>query len=123
VIKTRIFDVAAVGVIVAVRVVSVKVDELMVVEVVVVALTTCNTFPPAAGAAHFNPVAVALSATKPAILQEQSQRIVLSTQLRLASSQVQKPSVGLGAGGFQKEPDLIQDGYGCGVTNISSSGL
>jgi hypothetical protein len=31
--------------------------------------------PPAA--AHFNPVAVALSATKPAILQEQSQRIVL----------------------------------------------
>jgi hypothetical protein len=30
-----------------------------------------------AGAAHFKPVASALSATKPAILQEQSQRIVV----------------------------------------------
>jgi len=40
--------------------------------------TTCNTLPPPpAGAAHLSPVAVALSATKPAILQEQSQRIVL----------------------------------------------
>ncbi len=75
---------------------------------------------PLEGAAHFNPVAVALSATKPAILQEQSQRIVLSTQLRLDSSQDHLPSVGIGVGGFQKEPDLIQDGYGFGAINISS---
>jgi hypothetical protein len=68
-------------------------------------------------------VAVELFATKPAILQEQSQRIVLSTQLRLASSQVQFIPSGLGVGGFQNEPDLVQDGYGCGVTNISSLGL
>jgi hypothetical protein len=33
--------------------------------------------PPVAGVSHFKPVAVELSATKPAILQEQSQRIVL----------------------------------------------
>jgi hypothetical protein len=36
---------------------------LITVEVVVVALTTCNNLPPAAGAAHFKPVASALSAT------------------------------------------------------------
>jgi hypothetical protein len=33
---------------------------------------------PLEGAAHLSPVVSALSATKPAILQEQSQRIVLS---------------------------------------------
>ena len=43
--------------------------------VVVPELTTCNTFPPAAAAAHFKPVASALSATN--LIQEQSQRIVL----------------------------------------------
>jgi hypothetical protein len=65
-------------VIVAVKLVSIKVLEVLVVNVVVVPSTTCSTFPPAATAAHLSPVAVALSATKPAILQEQSQRIVLS---------------------------------------------
>jgi hypothetical protein len=63
--------------------------------------------PPLAGACHSSPVAVALFAT---ILQEQSQRIVLSTQLRLNSSQFQKPSVGIGVGAFQNDPSLIQDG-------------
>ena len=100
---------------------SVKAAVLLLNPSVFAVDTTCNTLPPPpAGAAHLSPVAVALSAT---ILQEQSQRIVLLTQLRLASSQDQKPSVGLGVGGFQKEPNLIQDGYGCGITNISSSGL
>jgi len=45
---------------------------------VVGAFTRTNVLAPPAGAAHLRPVASALSATKPAILQEQSQRIVLS---------------------------------------------
>ena len=39
-----------------------------------------NVEPPP-GVAHFKPVASALSATKPAILQEQSQRIVLDKRI------------------------------------------
>ena len=51
-------------------------DEEKVAEVVV--LTTCNTLPPAAGAAHFNPVGeTELSATKWGMFLEQSLRIVL----------------------------------------------
>ena len=45
-----------VGVIVAVIVVSCSAVFAMVVCVVVVALTTCNTLPPLAGAAHLRPV-------------------------------------------------------------------
>ncbi len=52
-----------VGVIVAVIVVSVKVELVILVEVVVVALTTCSTLPPA-GVAHLSPVVSALSAVK-----------------------------------------------------------
>jgi hypothetical protein len=58
---------------------STKVLAVLDVNVSVLAvLTTCKTLPPPAAAAHLSPVAVELSATKPAILQEQSQRIVLS---------------------------------------------
>jgi hypothetical protein len=65
-------------VIVAVIVVSVKLPEEIDVDVFVKPWTTCKTLPPPlAGVAHFKPVASALSATKSAILQEQSQRIVL----------------------------------------------
>jgi len=69
--------VARVGVIVAVIVVSVRVVVAIVVGVVVVALTTCNTFPPPAGAAHLSPVGLTeLSATKWGMFLEQSLRIV-----------------------------------------------
>jgi hypothetical protein len=67
--------VARVGVIVAVIVVSVYAVVAMFVLVEVVALTTCNTLPPPAGAAHLSPVLSELSATN--LIQEQSQRIVL----------------------------------------------
>jgi hypothetical protein len=58
-------------------VVSVKVPLAIVVVVVVVAPTTCKTLPPPEAAAHFKPVASALSATN--LIREQSQRIVLDT--------------------------------------------
>jgi hypothetical protein len=56
---------------------SSKVVPVLATDVKLARFTSVNPEPPA-GAAHLSPVAVALSATKPAILQEQSQRIVLS---------------------------------------------
>ena len=61
--NAKIFDVAADGVIVAVKLVSAKFVVELLAEVPVVPITTCKTLPPPAGAAHANPVAVALSAT------------------------------------------------------------
>jgi hypothetical protein len=55
---------------------SSKVVPVLATDVKLARFTSVNPEPPA-GAAHLSPVAVALSATKPAILQEQSQRIVL----------------------------------------------
>ena len=43
---------------------SVKVELVTLTSVLVVAETTCKTFPPPAGATHFKPVVSALSATK-----------------------------------------------------------
>jgi hypothetical protein len=86
---------------------AIAVYVVFAIDCVAVLFTPQPTNAVLAGACHLSPVASAESAT---ILQEQSQRIVLSTQLRLASSQDHLPSVGIGVGGFQKEPDLIQDG-------------
>jgi hypothetical protein len=63
--KISIFDVAAVGVIATeIPVISVKTPVVELEKVSVFAVdTTCNTFPPPAGATHFKPVASTLSAT------------------------------------------------------------
>ena len=77
VIKTKTFDDAELGVMLAVMPVVAITLVLLVALVVIFALTTCNTFPPAAGAAHFNPVGeTELSATKWGMFLEQSLRIV-----------------------------------------------
>jgi hypothetical protein len=56
-------------------VLAIDVSETVPVENVVVLIKVIP--PPAAGVSHLSPVAVELSATKSAILREQSQRIVL----------------------------------------------
>jgi hypothetical protein len=75
--------------------------------VIVPLLTLCTaelyseqpTKPLAAGACHLRPVASAESATKPAILQEQSQRIVLSLIAGVLHPRLNLSGlVGLGAG-------------------------
>jgi hypothetical protein len=55
--KIKILELADDGVILAVRPVSVKVVEVVDAVVVRVAVTTCKTFPPAAGVAHSGAVA------------------------------------------------------------------
>jgi len=63
--KTKILLLAALGVIESDRPVSAKVVDATVVEVLYVAFTTCKTFPPPAGEAHFRPVGeTELSAVK-----------------------------------------------------------
>ena len=60
-IKIKTLLVSKVGVIVAVKVVSTKVSVELTVCVVVVALTTCNTLPPALDVAHSGAVAPELT--------------------------------------------------------------
>ena len=65
---TNILLVADVGVI-DMAIEFAKLPEVLVIELVVVLLTTCKTLPPA-GVAHFKPVACALSATNPRTISE-----------------------------------------------------
>jgi len=64
VIITKTLLEVADGVIDAVMFVSVSDVDVTVVAVVIVAETTCKILPPAAGVAHFNPVAVDESAVR-----------------------------------------------------------